>query len=316
MLDRLLPLSEIISGFGSLLLTGILAYLYFKMSATQKERTEIHKSQKDLMEKQSEMQEFQSGILREQAEAQKTQSKLMDAQEVLMEANQRPYLRIHEHRPINDISSEMEFLVSNIGKGAATNLELYTVPLLSEDVEETKEKTHFGTHIKYGESDYGDLTFAGYPNMVKRGDKEDNTTVQFEEEIESGEWHQSPDRYLEPGERRVPLRSYVALYIRKRRPGHRRKHPAPSAFEYGTELLYEAGFDIFRLKIVLKYEDLSGKVYTVEVGDLAVPVKGRTSLIPAIDNSAPYDGFASGPYSKSQLLDELEKDTGRTVIDE
>ena len=54
MYDWLLTWGEVISGLGSVLFSAILAVLYFKMSRTQEERTEIIDNQHEIMESQNE----------------------------------------------------------------------------------------------------------------------------------------------------------------------------------------------------------------------------------------------------------------------
>lgn len=55
--------SSIIAGYGTIILSAILAYLYVKMWRTQEQRTDIHSEQRELMKKQTSIQEKQNKMI-------------------------------------------------------------------------------------------------------------------------------------------------------------------------------------------------------------------------------------------------------------
>lgn len=57
------PVTNLTSAFGTILLSAVLAYLYFQMWSTQVERTSIHENQEEILDKQTEIQEKQHDII-------------------------------------------------------------------------------------------------------------------------------------------------------------------------------------------------------------------------------------------------------------
>lgn len=95
--------TNVIGAFGTILLSAILAYLYLQMWATQEERTSIHQSQEEILDKQVKIQEKQHKIIQTEKES------LLD---------------ISNHSAEND---DCHILLSNHGGGAIKELHIRTL---------------------------------------------------------------------------------------------------------------------------------------------------------------------------------------------
>jgi len=113
--------ANLTSTFGTILLSALLAYLYFQMWSTQEERTSIHQNQKKILDRQTEIQEKQHKLIQTEKES------LLD---------------IFQQNLNGDSCS---ICISNHGGGAV--VELYIKTILIDDIESFSSKNN-STQLK------------------------------------------------------------------------------------------------------------------------------------------------------------------------
>ncbi|MFB9825068.1 hypothetical protein [Halobaculum roseum] len=212
-----------------------------------------------------------------QASIQNTQRKLMENQNELQQLQHKPLLEI-DHIGTGE-HDDFCIILSNVGKGAARNVEIELEPVL--DWKSAPEEDIYTRPTRW---------------------------VPRKEGAGSGPAVRSPNCYIKPETSEEVFSLTSALYIRSRREYQGDHDDVPAAFVHATGQLAEAGKEWLRLKMTIHYEDIDEEPYSQEFADLALPIKGRTLLEASMEYGTQIEAVDSqrmdGPHR-----DRLEENT-------
>lgn len=174
-----------------------------------------------------------------------------------------------------EILSGIVLRISNVGRDVATNLQMRTVPVIS-DVD--------GLII------------------------EDNTEPLIRESKEESEWRSPRGNYLEPGEE-ANFRCRINIICEMEE--NYDSNTTPRLFGFYTGRLYRKGEKTFRFKLYIEYKNTLGESFEEEVLDFVVPIKGDTSLRLALKHGELYDDLKQKRRGLGMRQERMEKDTGQ-----
>lgn len=224
-------------GFSSVVLTAALVGLYYRQA-------NIQKTQRDLIEDQAQTQEEQRTIMGRQADVQ-------EGQRELMEVEQEPTVLVDGFRGGTEERGGIESLeikVSNLGRNAATDLEL---KVASGFHEETPFRGGVETEP---------LEEADFEEGMTREERDEDTR----------DWQQDYGDYLEPQERGA---EFVAYDLPVRWSHEEEQYGGPLYLSHlRQELSDYMELDSVRLKVWIQYKDHKEEVQEVDVFDYILPL--------------------------------------------
>ncbi len=259
------PQLELTSLVVSSVLTVALVFAYLHSNVYQRHLTEIQDDQTDIQEKQRDIQDEQTQILARQKELQNKQQK----------AEFRPQITLNEFKPYPKDMGGILLRLSNVGRGAAMDLQMRVVPCTSANGVTLEENVHRLVQHKSDRSDWID----GRANDVKS----DETDVDFRGSVNVS---------LEKGNTNPTNTSNIGYFGRI------------------TKDLYRNGERKYRFKIYIEATNALNESFSEEVLDLVVPIKNNTSFEEAVNYSMNYEIYKNNQRKLGLRQDQMEDGTG------
>lgn len=183
---------------------------------------------------------------------------IQESQEKLERKSQQPILRVDSIEPIFQITEKGDYFgssyyimkISNVGNGAAVNIELRLTgecPGSEIEIKETKHK-------------------------LRRVSCEEGVII-------------PSDSHLDPGSKNIPLEASAAMKVAP----PCEQAGSETVFEAVTQELSQEGGEILELCMELYYVDSLEDSHTREFLTYLLPLKGRTSIETAFANGYPAD---------------------------